>query len=63
MLYSVRRVKLTIPEIMLLQLCVEYRQRDYERCEEMYAGSCAREYYDRHMSEMSDILEKLSEVL
>lgn len=56
-------VELTAQEIMLLQKCVEYRQRDLMQCEEMFKDRCAREYYDYRMSAMSDMIKKLSEVL
>lgn len=55
-------IELTKQEIILLQTCLEYRQRDYMQCEEIYKA-CAREYYDHRMSEMSALIKKLAEVV
>ena len=57
-------VELTNREIMLLQMCVEYCQLDYKDCEELFLKyTCAYEYYNDRMSEMSVLIKKLSEVI
>lgn len=55
-------VELTDQEIMMLQLCVEYRQRDFILHKEMYQ-EIYQDYYNQRMSEMSEMKKKLSEVV
>ena len=55
-------VELTNREIMLLRRCVEYRQSDYKDYEELVLKYSDHEYYNDCMSEMSDLIKKLSEV-
>lgn len=55
-------LELTNQEVMMLQLCVEYRQRDFILHKEMYQKMYG-EHYNQRMSEMSDMIKKLEEVV